>query len=91
MGGSRHRESEMGNLITPKEMDDLLDRVRTWSPEEQEEAAFILLALEERRKGVYELDEEELAAIEEAEAQAERGEFATDEEMKALYDRYRRP
>jgi predicted transcriptional regulator len=80
----------MGNLVSPKEMDEILERVRTWSAEEQEEAAFLLLALEERRGGPYELDADELAAIEEAEAQAERGDFATDEEMNALFDRYRR-
>ena len=80
----------MGNLITPKELEELLQRVRTWSPEEQERAAMVLLALEEQRNGPVELDEEELAELEAAESEANRGEFATDEEMKALFDEFRR-
>ena len=58
--------------------------------EQQEKAAALLLALEEQGTEVYELTPDELADIEEAEAQAERGEFASDEEIKALLDRYRR-
>jgi predicted transcriptional regulator len=80
----------MGNLITPKELEELLQRVRTWSPEEQERAAMVLLALEEQRNGPVELDDEELAELEAAESEANRGEFATDEEMKALFDEFRR-
>jgi predicted transcriptional regulator len=38
---------------------------------------------------VYKLTKEELAEIEEAEAEAERGEFATDEEVQAVFNRYR--
>jgi hypothetical protein len=40
----------------------------------------LLLALEERRKGVYELSDDELADLEQADREIERGEFATDEE-----------
>ncbi|HEV2606235.1 MAG TPA: hypothetical protein VGU24_21510 [Microvirga sp.] len=76
--------------MTREQIDEVLDRVRTWSAEDQEEAALFLLAIEERRKGFYELDEEEIADIEAGLAEAERGEFATDEEMEALFNRYRR-
>jgi predicted transcriptional regulator len=75
--------------MTREEVGDVLDRVRTWSEDQQVEAAFLLLLLEERRKGVYELSQEEEAELDEADRQIERGEFATDEEMKALFDRYR--
>ncbi|HEV2558275.1 MAG TPA: hypothetical protein VGU45_06580 [Microvirga sp.] len=77
--------------MTREQIDEVLDRVRTWSEEEQERAALMLMMLEERRGNVYVLSDEELAAIEEAEAEAERGEFATDEEVKAVFDRYRNP
>ncbi len=38
---------------------------------------------------MYEMTAEELAAIEASEAEADRGEFASDEEVKALFERYR--
>ena len=38
---------------------------------------------------VYQLSEDERAEIEEGMAQARRGEFATDEEVAALFARYR--
>ena len=72
--------------MTRAEVDSVLDRVRTWSPEDQEEAAFLLMILEERRLEPYEFDAEELAEIDAALEEAERGEFATDEEMKALFE-----
>ncbi len=77
--------------MTRNEIEALLERVRAWPDERQEKAATILLALEAEDEGEYVLSDEELAAIEEAEVQAARGEFATDEEMRALFDQYRRP
>jgi predicted transcriptional regulator len=75
--------------MTKREVDAVLERVRSWPEAEQEEAALLLLALEERRKGVYELSEEEIADLDQADREIERGQFAPDEEMKALFDRYR--
>jgi predicted transcriptional regulator len=75
--------------MTKREVDAVLERVRSWPEAEQEEAALLLLALEERRKGVYELSEEEIADLDQADREIERGEFVSDEEMKALFDRYR--
>jgi predicted transcriptional regulator len=43
--------------------------------------------LAEKAKGPYRLSEEELAAVERGIAAADRGEFATDEEMDALFKR----
>lgn len=73
--------------MTKEHIDEILERVRTWPIERQEDAAAILLHMEEQDSAVYELSDEELAEIEEAEREADRGEFATDEEMKALFDR----
>ncbi len=73
--------------MTKREVDAVLERVRSWPEAEQEEAALLLLALEERRKGVYELSEEEIADLDQADREIERGEFVSDEEMKALFDR----
>jgi predicted transcriptional regulator len=75
--------------MTKEQIDEILDRVRTWPIERQEDAAAILLTMEGQDSSVYDLSEEELAEIELALEEADRGEFATDEEMKALFDRYR--
>ena len=72
------------------QVDQIFDRARQWPPEQRERAAAMLLLLEEEGTGVYVLSDEERADIEAAEAEAERGEFASDEEVRALFDRYRR-
>jgi predicted transcriptional regulator len=72
--------------MTKHEIEAVLDRVRTWPPAKQEEAAAILLALE-AEEGSYEPTEEEMAAIREGLAQAERSEFASDEEVQELLRR----
>jgi len=75
--------------MTKEQIEQILERVRTWPAERQEDAAAILLEMEQQDSSLYELSEEELAEIEVALEEADRGEFATDEEMKALFDRYR--
>jgi hypothetical protein len=51
------------------------------SPEMQDDLARLILAFTSRKAEVYELSEEELADLEEA----ERGGFASDEEVAALW------
>ena len=77
--------------MTKEQIEEIFERVRTWPAEQQERAAEFLLRLEEQGANVYVLDDEELAAIEEAEAQAARGEFLSDGEVEALFSRYRNP
>jgi predicted transcriptional regulator len=43
-----------------------------------------------KHSGVYKFSDEERAAIDKSVEQARRGEFAADEEVAALFDRYRR-
>jgi predicted transcriptional regulator len=76
--------------MTKAQIDEVLDRVRTWPPERQADAIRILLEMEIQGTAVYELSEDERAHIELGMAEARRGEFATDEEVAALFDRYRR-
>ena len=76
--------------MTKEQIDSVLDRVRTWPPERQEDAVRVLLEIEAAGTGVYVLSDEERAAIEEGMEQARRGEFATDEEVAELFNRYRR-
>jgi predicted transcriptional regulator len=78
----------MGGM-TKEQIDAIFERVRSWPLERQEDAAEVLLTLEQQGTDVYELSDDEIAEIELALEEAERGEFATDEEMKALFDRYR--
>jgi predicted transcriptional regulator len=73
--------------LTREEIEAILDRVRTWPLERREEAAQMLLALEERGTGFYELSPEEEAEIDEALAEVERGEVASDEEVAAFFNR----
>ena len=55
------------------------------SPEMQDDLARLILAFTGQAGEVYELSEEELAELDEALAEAERGEYATDEEVAALW------
>jgi hypothetical protein len=57
-----------------KLMEKALDAVLAWPADRQDEAAMLLLALDRLGPGRYRPSPEELAAIEEALAQTERGE-----------------
>lgn len=70
-----------------KLLEQAIEEVRKLPEPEQDEAAELLFALAEKAKGPYRLSEEELAAVENGLAAADRGEFATDEEMDALFKR----
>ncbi len=67
---------------------NILKNAESWPEDDQQELIAFAREIEARRKGVYVLDEDERAAIEEGLAQAGRGEFATDEEVAALFKRY---
>lgn len=70
-------------------MEKALAAVGRWPASRQDEAAEMLLALD-RLGTTYTASPEELAAIDEALAQAERGEFASDAEVEAAFQRFRR-
>jgi hypothetical protein len=75
-------------------MTDLMDKaiasVRSWPAQQQDEAAEILLALDRLGADAYVASDEELQAIDEALAQIEAGEYATDAEVEAAYSRFRK-
>jgi predicted transcriptional regulator len=77
-------------MMTKEQIEAVFDRVRTWPLERQDDAAEMLLMMEEQGVAPYELSEEERVEIEAALAEADRGEFATDEEVEAVFNRYRR-
>lgn len=76
--------------MTKTQIDEVLERVRTWPPARQEDAVRMLLEMEAQGTDVYQLSDEERAAIEASMEEARRGEFATDEEVAAVFNRYRR-
>jgi hypothetical protein len=79
--------------MTKEQIDSVLDRVRTWPPERQKDAVRVLLQMEAAGTKVCVLSDEERAEIEQSLEEARRGEFATDEEVAAVFNRYgaRRP
>jgi predicted transcriptional regulator len=70
-------------------IETLLERITDWPKEAQAEVVKAIVDIETKYFGVYKLSAEERAAILAAKAQAERGEFAGDEEVAALFNRYR--
>ena len=67
-----------------------LATVRSWPEQQQNEAAEILLALDRLGRGPYAASAAELQAIDEALAQVERGEYATDAEVESAFARFRK-
>jgi hypothetical protein len=77
--------------MTKDQIDRILDRVRTWPVERQKDAAQLLLGLEQQNASSDGLDEADWADLQEALAEAEREEPVSEEEIQALFDRYRHP
>lgn len=75
--------------MTKEQIRAVLDRVLSWPPERQQDAVEMLLLLESQEGELYHPTEEEWAAIQEGLDQARRGEFVPDEEMEALWKRFR--
>jgi predicted transcriptional regulator len=72
-----------------RKLEALLEIVSTWPDAALDELIKSVVEIEARDTGVYRLNDDEKAAIEAALASAERGEFASDEEVAALFNRYR--
>lgn len=70
--------------MTQDQVKEILDRVLTWPPERQQDAAQLLLVLEAQEGEFYHPDDDELAAIEEGLGQAMRGEFVSADEIATL-------
>jgi predicted transcriptional regulator len=75
--------------MTKPEIDEVLDRVKTWPAERQEEAIRVLLEMEAETAGTYQLSPEELADVEEGLREIERGEVASDEQVATMFARAR--
>jgi predicted transcriptional regulator len=74
--------------MTKDQINAVLERVHTWPEERQAYAAEVLLLIEAQDRAPLRLSDEEWAAVQEGNAQAERGEFVSDEEMSAFWKRH---
>jgi len=73
--------------MAPKDLEELIERVRHWPSERQADAAEVLLEMERQDSSRYRLSDaqaEEVARIQREVYEGE-GKFATDEQMAALW------
>ena len=75
--------------MTKEASEILLDRVAAWPAEDQEEFVRFIGETESKRHGVYRLNDEERAAVRRGLAEMRAGQLASDEEVAAVFDRYR--
>ena len=73
-----------------KKLQDVLKEAETWPEEAQEELADAALEIAAGMKGEYHATGEELAGIDRGLADARRKRFATDEEVRAAFAKFRR-
>ena len=71
-------------------MDKALARVQTWPGQRQNEAAELLLALDEMGTEPIEVDAETLAAIDEGLADSGQSRLADPSEVEAVFARFRK-
>ena len=76
--------------MTKEQIDAVLDRVRDWPDDCQEDAARVLLAMDPDKTAIYELSEEEARDIDAALEEVARGEVASEEEVEAFFAQFRR-
>ena len=74
--------------MTREDISAVLEGVRSWPQEDQEELAELAREIEARRTGVYVMDDDERAAVRRGLDEAARGEFVTDEEMNVFWKKY---
>jgi hypothetical protein len=72
-----------------KTMKELLERVASWPEEDIEKLEDAARQIEAWRTGEYHATEEELRAIDEAIAELDRGEVASEEQVRAAFAKFR--
>ena len=76
--------------MTKEQITVLLERAADWPEEAQAELVQAMLEIEAKYGGVYQLDEEERAALEHSAEDVKLGRFASDEEVAEVFARIRR-
>jgi lysyl-tRNA synthetase class I len=77
-------------MAETKTLDALLERAASWPEEAQAELVRFMIDTEAKHFGVYRLSDDERAAIQKGLEDIAAGRFASDEEVSALFARYRR-
>ena len=72
-----------------KVLENMISRMRQWPEDRQEDAARLLEAMEKTGTSIYRLTDEERRAVQLGIDEAERGEFASDDEMKQFWNRHK--
>ncbi len=72
-----------------KMLETLLERIDAWPEEAQEELIRSVIEIEAKHVGLHHLSEEERAAVRRGLEEMRQGRFATDEEVAAVFNRYR--
>ena len=72
-----------------KMVESLLERIADWPEEAQAELMQSIVDIETKHLGVYKLDPHERAAIERGLEEMRQGKFASDEQVAAVFNRYR--
>jgi len=74
-----------------KVLEKAIEKVRKLPEDRQAYAAEVLEQIAAQHHGVFQIPDDHIAAVMEGLEQAERGEFATDEEVKAFFARHGKP
>jgi hypothetical protein len=96
MGGSRllrqttDRDRDKFNPMKTKKLTEVLERIEAWPPETQNQLADFALELDAGLSdGEYEPTPEEMAGIERGLRAAAEGRFATDQQVEAVFAKFR--
>ena len=79
----------LASTMANKTLETLLERTETWPGEAQAELMQTILDIEAKHFGVYRLSEEERTAVRRSLEEMRRGDFASDEEVAAVFRRPR--
>jgi hypothetical protein len=71
-----------------KMLDEAIKKVRELPDSVQDDAAEMLFSVAAKQGAPIRLDEETRAAVREGRAQAQRGEFVSDEDLQAFFERH---
>jgi predicted transcriptional regulator len=89
MAPSDHQNERQRNVPTiTKMLDEAIKRVRELPDSAQDEAAEISFSVDAKQGGPIKLDDDTRAAIQEGRAQARRGEFVSEDDMAAFFERH---
>lgn len=72
-----------------KVLEDAIEKVKALPPERQEYAAEVLERIAEATGSTYTLSEAERRLVREGLAELDRGEAASEDEVRAVFDKYR--